>query len=84
MTDQPDAQSLAQSVVLSALGILETEAGTLEIYKIPQWDSLGQLKVILRLEEVLGISIQDEMLFETLSSVDRIANFIQTRFKGSL
>lgn len=53
---------------------LSTESST---SNVAGWDSLGQLMVIVELEQQFGIQISPER-GEELTSVDRIAKFLET------
>lgn len=67
----------AYEVLASALGIPLDRAKTLnKIYDSPEWDSMGQLSIILALEELTGLEVKDEYTFERLTVVREIAAFI--------
>jgi acyl carrier protein len=74
-TQPPD--DVAAAIVCEALAIspadLREES---QIYDFPAWDSLGQLKIVLTLEQRLGCSISDEALFEKLTSYAEIRQFV--------
>ncbi|MBK7538024.1 MAG: acyl carrier protein [Myxococcales bacterium] len=68
---------IARRLIASALGAqLEAIGPTTAIYKIPEWDSLGQLKIVVALEKALNVRILDEVTFESLVNVRRIAAYI--------
>ena len=72
-----DGVADARALVAKALAIgidritLETK-----LYGDPAWDSLGQLSVILAVEEELRRQIMDESTFEALTSVIGIAAYL--------
>ena len=74
------ADDVAAVIVSEALSVDPTEL-TLksQIYDFPTWDSLGQLKIVLALEEQLSCSITDEALFEKLTKYVYIRQFVADR-----
>jgi hypothetical protein len=48
----------------------------LKMYQIPIWDSLGQLSIILAIEEALHVQITDESTFDSLTSIRGIATYL--------
>ena len=46
------------------------------MYDIGIWDSLGQLSVILAIEEKMHVRITDEAAFQSLTSVPGIAAYL--------
>lgn len=47
-------------------------------------DSTGMLEIIFFIEEQLGVKVKDEeMIPENLDSVNRIANFVQSRTQAA-
>lgn len=69
----PGASSLdIESLIARALGIA-TEAvnDSLEFRAVPEWDSMAHLRLVLALQEALGVTIDDELAIE-LTSVPAI------------
>lgn len=63
------------SVIASALGIAaESVDDTLEFRVVPEWDSAAHLRLVLALQEALGVAIDDELAVE-LTSVPAIRAF---------
>jgi acyl carrier protein len=48
----------------------------MKIHDIPPWDSLGQLRIALTLEEALHLEITDPRIFSSLSSISGIADYL--------
>ncbi|MCB0321701.1 MAG: hypothetical protein KDD60_12315 [Bdellovibrionales bacterium] len=72
-----DELSVAHKLIAAALGIPVPRAADLKkIYDVPEWDSEGQLNIVLALEESTGRDIKDEEIFERLTIVGEIARFI--------
>lgn len=68
-----DVQKQVIGVIAEALDIPE-ESVTLELSvgDIPEWNSIGNITLITKLEEVFGIEFQIERLFELVSVKDII------------
>ena len=67
----------ARSLVARALSVSVAVIGPdAKMYEVPLWDSLGQLSIILAIEELLQVQIQDESVFESLTSVGGIASYL--------
>jgi acyl carrier protein len=63
------------SVIAGALGIAaESVDDTLEFRIVPEWDSAAHLRLVLALQEALGVAIDDELAVE-LTSVPAIRAF---------
>lgn len=63
------------SVIAGALGIAaESVDDTLEFRVVPEWDSAAHLRLVLALQEALGVAIDDELAVE-LTSVPAIRAF---------
>jgi acetyltransferase-like isoleucine patch superfamily enzyme/acyl carrier protein len=63
------------SVIAGALGIsAESVDETLEFRAVPEWDSAAHLRLVLALQEALGVVIDDELAVE-LTSVPAIRAF---------
>jgi acyl carrier protein len=63
------------SVIANALGIaVESVDETLEFRAVPEWDSAAHLRLVLALQEALGVAIDDELAIE-LTSVSAIRAF---------
>lgn len=61
-----------ESVIAGALGIAaESVDDSLEFRAIPEWDSMAHLRLILALQQALGVAIDDELAIE-LTSVPAI------------
>lgn len=64
-----------ESVIAGALGIAsESVNDTLEFRVVPEWDSMAHLRLVLALQEALGVAIDDELAVE-LTSVPAIRAF---------
>lgn len=64
-----------ESVIAGALGIAaEAVDDTLEFRVVPEWDSAAHLRLVLALQEALGVAIDDELAVE-LTSVPAIRAF---------
>lgn len=72
-------------VFATALGLGEKEHGGLSerdsIHTVPNWDSLGHLRLILALETEYGVAIPDDDAIR-LVDVQRIATFLRTKGAG--
>ena len=67
----------ARSLVARALSVsVEVIGPEARMYEIPLWDSMGQLSIILAIEEALQVQIKDESIFEPLTSVSDIARYL--------
>jgi acyl carrier protein len=76
------ADDLAAKIVSEALSVDPAElASTSEIYDFPTWDSLGQLKIVLALEERFDCSIENEALFEKLTKYAYIRQFVDEKLR---
>jgi acyl carrier protein len=72
-----DAVAAARALVAKALAISIDRIGPeAKLYDVAAWDSLGQLSVILAIEERLDAQITDEATFETLTSIVGIAAYL--------
>ena len=64
-----------EAVIASALGIAAASVDdTLEFRIVPEWDSAAHLRLVLALQEALGVAIDDELAIE-LTSVPAIRAF---------
>jgi acyl carrier protein len=77
-----------QNVLVEALQVpTELVTPDLAFGDLPQWDSMGHMEVMLRLEEHLGIEINNETI-ANLTSVEAIRQHIVTNHqepaKGSV
>jgi acyl carrier protein len=69
----------ARCLVANALSVSVDRIGSdTRIYDIPVWDSLGQLSVILAVEEKLHAQITDAAIFDSLTSIRGIAEYLRT------
>ena len=67
----------ARCLVARALSVSVDRIGPeTRMYEIPIWDSLGQLSVILAIEETLHVQIADETTFDSLTSIPGIATYL--------
>jgi len=77
VTAEPSAIDAARAIVAKALSVTPDQiADDTKMYDIPSWDSLGQLSVILSIEEIRRVQITDDTLFEQLTSVRGIAGYM--------
>jgi acyl carrier protein len=77
VTAEPSAVDAARAIVAKALSISPDRiAADTQMYDIASWDSLGQLSVILSIEEMTRVQITDDTLFEQLTSVRGIAAYM--------
>jgi len=82
MPSTDESMSRARVIIIKSLNLNSPYPERLELYKIPQWDSFGQLQIILGIEHELDVRITDETVFETLTSEESIANFINSIKSG--
>ena len=76
MSPSPEEIGTARCLVAKALSVNIDRIGSeTKMYQIPIWDSLGQLSVILAIEESLHVQITDESTFDSLTSVRGIATY---------
>lgn len=77
MEDDADAVHAARSLVAKALAVnLDKIGSDTCMYDIPPWDSLGQLSIVVAIEEAAQVDINDANMFELLKSVRNIATYI--------
>jgi acyl carrier protein len=77
MTIDSAGMHAARTLVAKALSVSEDQvAPETEMYKLPAWDSFGQLIVILAIEEEVGARIDDEATFKQLTSMGGIAAYL--------
>ena len=68
---------LARSIVATALAVnIDCVGSDTSLYDISAWDSLGQLSIVLAVEEALDVKVVDESTFELLTCVRTIATYI--------
>lgn len=82
MASNDESINRARTIIIKSLNLTPPYPQKLEIYKVPQWDSFGQLQIILCLERELDVRIVDEIIFEALTSEESIANFINSTKSG--
>jgi acyl carrier protein len=74
-----------RQVFATALGLGEKERGDLSegdsIHTVPNWDSLGHLRLILAIETEYGVAIPDEAVVG-LVDVQRIETLLRTNGAG--
>jgi acyl carrier protein len=69
----------ARFLVAGALGLALDNVGVdARLHRLINWDSLGQVSIVLAIEEMLGIEIVDESTFISLTSVHGIATYIHS------
>jgi acyl carrier protein len=67
----------ARQLVAGALSVPLGRIGPeTKMYDLPVWDSLGQLSVVLAIEEELHLQIADASVFNSLTSVAGIAAYL--------
>jgi acyl carrier protein len=70
----------ARSLVAKALSVsVDRVRSESRIYETPMWDSLGQLSIILAIEETLHVQITDPSTFDSLTSIRGIADYLSRR-----
>lgn len=76
---QKDLNQQVQAVLVEALQV-EPELVTPELSfgDIPQWDSMGHMEVMMRLEENFGVEINPDTI-ANLISVPEICTYIDQR-----
>jgi acyl carrier protein len=75
----------ARWLVANALSVqIDLIGSESQMYDIPIWDSLGQLSLILMIEETLGIQVSDESAFEKLKSVRGVAAYVSGHTRHSM
>ncbi len=73
----PGSVSAARTLVAGALAVNVDGIGPeTRMYELAVWDSLGQLSVILAVEESLRVRIRYESEFEMLTSIPGIAAYL--------
>lgn len=69
--------SRVQSLLAEAIQVpLELITPDLEFGDLPQWDSLGHMEVILKLEEVFGLEIDADLIAQ-LISIPEICQYLE-------
>lgn len=64
-----------ESVIANALGIdAQSVVDDLEYRGVPEWNSMAHMRLIVALEDALGVSIDDELVV-ALTSVSAIREF---------
>jgi acyl carrier protein len=77
VSTRPAEIDTARSLVAKALAVSVDRIGSeTKMYETPMWDSLGQLSVILAIEETLHVQITDESIFDALTSIRGIATYL--------
>ncbi len=80
--DSPDAA--ARGLVAHALSVsVDRVTSDARIYDLPVWDSLGQLSIVLALEQAIGVRIADPATFDSLTSIRGIAAFLTAFMRRS-
>jgi len=68
-----------QSVLAEALQVPQEQVGAeLAFGDLPQWDSMGHMEVMMRLEEQFGVEINNETI-ASLVSVPAICNYLEAQ-----
>ena len=77
MSSNQDYRSRVQALFADALQVPpETVTEDLAFGDIPQWDSLGHMEVMLKMEEAFGIVV-DADLIARLVSIPEICRFLE-------
>lgn len=67
----------ACALVANALGLaLENVSIEDRLHRLQNWDSLGQVGIVLAIEDLLSVEIVDESTFASLTSVRGIARYL--------
>ena len=67
----------ARALVARALCVGEDLVdGETRAFDLPAWDSMGQLSVLMEIEEALGLRIEDAAMVDQLTSVAGIASLL--------
>jgi citrate synthase len=66
----------ARQIIAEVFGVSPDSVGEdLEFHSIPEWDSINHVKLMLALEQRLGVEIGADQLIE-LASVSKIRQFL--------
>ena len=77
MSENQDILGNIQKIVAEAIQVpQEMITADLALGDIPQWDSLGHMEIILKLEEVYNFSIDTELIAR-LVSIPQILQFLE-------
>jgi acyl carrier protein len=77
MSSNQDIQKSIRAIVAESIQVpQEMVTADLAFGDIPQWDSLGHMEIILRLEEAYNFSIDTELIAR-LISIPEICNFLK-------
>lgn len=69
----------ARALVANALGLAPENVSIEDrLHRLNNWDSLGQVGIVLAIEELLGLEIIDESTFVSLTSVRGIAEHLHS------
>ena len=72
---KPDRSSL-EALISDALRLPEgTAVAELRLGAVPQWDSMGHMEIIARLEDDFGVEVTPDLIAR-LTSVEEIASFL--------
>lgn len=78
MPDHPQLQEI-QSLISEALQVPEELVSSdLTFGDLPQWDSLGHMEILMRLEEKYGLEVNAETI-AVLVSIPEILKYINER-----
>ncbi|NLG73120.1 MAG: acyl carrier protein [Chloroflexi bacterium] len=79
MNEKDKLTERVRSLLAEAFDVPVEEISTeLAFGDLPQWDSLGHMEVMVRLEEQFGVEISAETIAE-LISVDAICSYLEAR-----
>lgn len=77
MSSSNDSNERVQMIIAEAIQVPEEViTSDLSFGDIPQWDSLGHMEIILKLEESYGLAIDTELIAK-LVSVREIYQFLE-------
>jgi acyl carrier protein len=82
MSDQMSISDRVQALLAEAIQVpVEMVSPDLEFGDLPQWDSLGHMEVMLKLEDEFGVPIDTDTI-ANLISVPKICQFLEENGYG--
>jgi acyl carrier protein len=82
MNDQRDISERVQMLLAEAIQVpVELVTPDLSFGDLPQWDSLGHMEVMLKLEEEFGVQVDADAI-ANLISVPKICQFLEENSHG--
>jgi len=82
MSDQKEISVQVQALLAEAIQVpLDMVTPDLEFGDLPQWDSLGHMEVMLRLEDEFGIPVDTDAI-ANLISIPKICQFLEENGYG--